>query len=81
MWGLKEDEIKWAITPVQRSKKEWYIYDYSLNYTREKCGNSLYFNASGYSNKSIIWSPELKVECKILCYLSDITWMLSQCEF
>ena len=67
MWGLKKDEIKQVITPVQSSKQEWYMYDYSLNYTRDICGKTLYFIASGHRDNTIIWSPELKAECKLLC--------------
>ena len=67
MWGLKKDEIKQTITPVQHRKQEWYMYDYSLNYTGDICGKTLYFNTSGQKGNAIIWSPQLKAECKLLC--------------
>lgn len=64
-WGLKEEEINLSMTSVQSNEPEWYIYHYSLNYTGAICGKKLYFKAVGHDSKTITWSPQLEVNCKL----------------
>lgn len=63
-WGLKKEEVNLSMTSVQRDEQEWYVHHYSLNYTDAICGKKLYFKAVSH-DKSIAWSPELGVNCKL----------------
>ena len=54
------------MSSVKRSEMEWYIFDYSLNYTKEICGKVLYFEAHGREN--ISWTQKPEVKCKLFCF-------------
>ena len=63
---------------VEVSKKEWYIYQYSLNYTSDVCGKTLYFEAKGHNSTS--WTEKPEVTCKLFLFF-HILYYCSRCLF
>lgn len=66
-WGLKKSETNRTTKRVSRSGKEWYIHDYSLNYTEEICGRTLYFKAVVQGREPLTWKQKHDVNCKWYC--------------
>ena len=69
-WGLKKNETNRRTKLVSRIGKEWYVHDYSLNYTKEICGKTLYFKAEVQGRKPLTWNQKYDINCK--CFMISI---------
>ena len=74
-WGLNKNETNRNAKSISRGGKEWYIHDYSLNYTKEICGKTLYFKAKVPGRKSLTWEEKHDIECKWLFHQFYSRWM------
>ena len=74
-WGVKKNETNITTKRVSRGGGEWYIHDYSLNYTKEICGRTLYFKAKVQGRKPLTWEQKHDVTCKCVHDQVNTAWM------
>lgn len=80
-WGVKKNETNRTTKRVSRGGGEWYIHDYSLNYTKEICGRTLYFKAKVQGRKPLTWEQKHDVTCKCVHDQVNAAWMFPKFKY
>lgn len=80
-WGLKKNETNRSTQRVSRGGEEWYIHDYSLNYTEEICGRMLYFKAEIPDRNSLNWEQKHDVTCKCVYDQLNTAWIFPKFKY
>ena len=80
-WGLKKNETIRSAQRVSRGEEEWYIHDYSLNYTKEICGRTLYFKAEVKGRKPLTWEQKHDVTCKCVYDHFNTAWLFPKFKY
>ena len=77
-WGLKKNETNRSTKRISRLGEQWYIHDYSLNYTKEICGRMLYFKADVQDREPLTWGRKYDVNCKWFYDQFDTAWRFTE---